>query len=114
MWNPKNFKGHVAPHEFLEAVSLASQMRFKRDDRPGPSDKKSLDGGFGGQADPLQFLTWLLNNLKSQSKIIEDNFQGRLTVQTTLTKNGKATTSETDTKFFFLSLELPNVPLFKE
>jgi glycosyltransferase involved in cell wall biosynthesis len=49
IWNPKNFKGHVAPHEFMEAVSLASNMRFKRDDRP-LSDKtqKALDGGFGG------------------------------------------------------------------
>mmetsp|Transcript_4529 Transcript_4529/g.5614 ORF Transcript_4529/g.5614 Transcript_4529/m.5614 type:complete len:98 (+) Transcript_4529:558-851(+) len=24
LWNPFNFKGHVSPHEFMEAVSVAS------------------------------------------------------------------------------------------
>ena len=32
LWNPKNFKGHVSPHEFLEAVSIASNKKFKCDD----------------------------------------------------------------------------------
>jgi U4/U6.U5 tri-snRNP-associated protein 2 len=40
IWNPKNFKGHVAPHEFIEAVSLASSLKFKRDD--------GAAGRFGG------------------------------------------------------------------
>lgn len=33
LWNPKNFKGHVSPHEFLEAVSTASNKRFRCDDK---------------------------------------------------------------------------------
>jgi U4/U6.U5 tri-snRNP-associated protein 2 len=50
VWNPRNFKGHVSPHEFMEAVSLASNKRFMRDDRKDTSEKvsKALEGGFGG------------------------------------------------------------------
>jgi U4/U6.U5 tri-snRNP-associated protein 2 len=29
IWNPKNFKGHVSPHELLQAISIASEKRFK-------------------------------------------------------------------------------------
>ena len=58
LWNPKNFKGHVSPHEFLEAVSIASNKRFRCD------DKSHKNTGFGGQADPNQFLAWLFNTLK--------------------------------------------------
>ena len=47
LWNPFNFKGHVSPHEFMEAVSIASKKRFRSDDRA------MKDKGFGGQADPL-------------------------------------------------------------
>ena len=58
LWNPKNFKGHVSPHEFLEAVSVASNKKFKCD------DQSHKNQGFGGQADPIQFLAWLFNTLK--------------------------------------------------
>lgn len=47
LWNPYNFKGHVSPHEFMEAVSVASQKRFRSDDR------SMKEKGFSGQADPL-------------------------------------------------------------
>lgn len=29
MWNNKNFKGVVSPHEFIQALSEASQKKFK-------------------------------------------------------------------------------------
>ena len=30
MWNPKNFKGHVSPHELLQAITEATgNKRFK-------------------------------------------------------------------------------------
>ena len=29
IWNIKNFKGHVSPHELLQAISEASDKRFK-------------------------------------------------------------------------------------
>ena len=47
LWNPFNFKGHVSPHEFMEAVSVASNKRFRSDDRT------MKEKGYSGQADPL-------------------------------------------------------------
>lgn len=29
LWNPRNFKAHVSPHEMLQAVVLWSEGRFK-------------------------------------------------------------------------------------
>ena len=29
LWNPRNFKSHVSPHEMLQAVSVLSKKRFK-------------------------------------------------------------------------------------
>ena len=31
MWNPRNFKGHVSPHEALQAVAVASDKKFRID-----------------------------------------------------------------------------------
>ena len=83
LWNPFNFKGHVSPHEFMEAVSVASSKRFRCDDRSMKTK------GFGGQADPLQFLAWLLNSLKSHRKVIDKSFQGELEI-TRLEKSPQA------------------------
>jgi hypothetical protein len=56
MWNPGNFKGHVSPAEFMSAVSEASKKRFK-------CDQKATEAAFGGQADPCQFLAWLMGSI---------------------------------------------------
>eukprot|EP00347_Sterkiella_histriomuscorum_P008920 403343237 len=130
IWNPKNFKGHVSPHELLQAISLASQKRFK----------------IGEQKDPIQLLSWLLNtfneDLHSQQKqkklkglnMIEKTFQGELEISSLIPKGKQdanflnklavsKTNMDTDvqyemknqkTKFFFLALDLPTIPLFKE
>eukprot|EP00736_Rhodelphis_marinus_P005238 Rmarinus@m.3068 len=45
LWHAHNFKGQVSPHEFLQAVSLASNKRFRS----------------GKQRDVAEFLSWLLN-----------------------------------------------------
>ena len=29
LWNPRNFKSHVSPHEMLQAVASTSKKRFK-------------------------------------------------------------------------------------
>ena len=29
MWNPRNFKAHVSPHEMLQAVVLCSKKKFQ-------------------------------------------------------------------------------------
>jgi U4/U6.U5 tri-snRNP-associated protein 2 len=36
IWNPKNFKGHVSPHELLQAISIASEKRFKIGEQKDP------------------------------------------------------------------------------
>lgn len=96
IWNPKNFKGHVSPHELLQAIVDASGKRFK----------------IGEQRDPMQFLVWFFNalsdSLGSKKKtVIEEAFQGQLSV---LGEEG----APRETKFFYLSLDLPQTPLFKD
>ncbi len=47
MWNPRAFKAQVSPHEFLQQVAQVSGGKFKITE----------------QADPVEFLGWLLNRL---------------------------------------------------
>ena len=42
--------GQVSPHEFLQAVMIASKKRFR----------------IGAQSDPVDFMTWLLNTLHAE------------------------------------------------
>lgn len=44
IWNPRNFKGHVSPHELLQAISIRSDKNFRLDQ----------------QSDPLKLLIWSL------------------------------------------------------
>jgi U4/U6.U5 tri-snRNP-associated protein 2 len=67
IWNSRNFKGHVSPHELLQAISIRSGKKFRLDE----------------QSNPLDLLVWFLNNLhreflknKNKSTIIHDCFQG--------------------------------------
>lgn len=81
LWNPRNFKGQVSPHEFMQAVMAASKKRFIID----------------RQSDPVDFLTWLVNELHLQlsngkrkaRSIITECLQGELQV-TTEAGTGKA------------------------
>ena len=72
---------------------------------------------FGGQADPIQFLAWLLNSLKGHKRVVEKTFQGELEV-TRLEKGSQGEEcydmDKKTVKFFFLSLDVPSHPLFKE
>ena len=45
--NPRSFKGHVSPHELIQAVTTASDRQFR----------------LGEQSDPLLFLSFFLNRL---------------------------------------------------
>ncbi|EER44686.1 U4/U6.U5 tri-snRNP-associated protein [Histoplasma capsulatum H143] len=47
LWNPRAFKSHVSPHELLQEVALRSSKRFT----------------LTQQSDPVDFLSWFLNNL---------------------------------------------------
>ncbi|KAK2092783.1 U4/U6.U5 tri-snRNP-associated protein 2 [Saguinus oedipus] len=42
LWNPRNFKAHVSPHEMLQAVVLCSKKTFQIT-KQGPSDSQELE-----------------------------------------------------------------------
>ncbi|CAL1286445.1 unnamed protein product [Larinioides sclopetarius] len=74
LWNPRNFKAHVSPHEMLQAVVLCSKKMFQITE----------------QGDPIAFLSWFLNSLhsalngtkKPNSSIVYKTFQGALRIYT--------------------------------
>ncbi|XP_057544297.1 uncharacterized protein LOC130823624 [Amaranthus tricolor] len=118
IWHARNFKGQVSPHEFLQAVMKVSKKRFR----------------IGAQADPVEFLSWLLNtlhaNLKSSKKntsIIYQCFQGVLEVEKEIQSKGTIERRESvddqnpnvvketyEMPFLMLGLDLPPPPLFKD
>ncbi|XP_057830466.1 uncharacterized protein LOC131041409 isoform X3 [Cryptomeria japonica] len=130
IWHARNFKGQVSPHEFLQAVMVASKKRFR----------------IGVQSDPVEFMSWLLNTLhsdlggtkKSKSSIIYKCFQGELEVVKEI-QNKKGNEKKDDMEqqqkvtgvedktgpenvvrevcrmpFLMLGLDLPPPPLFKD
>mmetsp|Transcript_43354 Transcript_43354/g.130013 ORF Transcript_43354/g.130013 Transcript_43354/m.130013 type:complete len:540 (-) Transcript_43354:664-2283(-) len=111
VWNTRNFKGQVSPHEFMQAVMTTSKKRFVIE----------------RQGDPVEFYLWLLNTLhfdltdgkpKKQS-VITQCFQGELEVTTEAgTGKGKAEKATEDVveriPFLMLALDLPPAPLFKD
>jgi U4/U6.U5 tri-snRNP-associated protein 2 len=118
IWNPRAFKSHVSPHELLQEVSLRSNKKF----------------ALTHQSDPVDFLSWFLNNLhlalggsktKPGSSIIQQIFQGKLKVES------QAITAKADVgdrlrfeeaaevkidvaRFLLLTLDLPAAPLFQD
>ncbi len=123
VWSPHNFKGHVSPHELLQAISQASKNRFK----------------VGVVADPMDLLAWLLNSLhaclggtrRPGSSVIHDAFQGtvRVTTEAAATtaaaRRGDGGNNDEDdsiaaagnaveTQFLFLTVDVPPPPLFKD
>ncbi|CAD8156807.1 unnamed protein product [Paramecium octaurelia] len=109
IWNPRNYKGHVSPHELLQAVTLKSNKQFK----------------IGQQSDPMHLIIWFLDNLKKEllhinktNTIISDCFQGELQYEWYKPlKNaiGYQPIPIIEQKsFFYLSLDLPSTPLQKD
>ncbi|KAM7530707.1 hypothetical protein LguiB_034117 [Lonicera macranthoides] len=108
IWHPRNFKGQVSPHEFLQAVMQASEKRFQ----------------IGVQSDPVKFMSWLLNTLhkdlrtsKRSSSIINQCFQGELEVVEEIHGGAEGNNVVTETSrmpFLMLGLDLPPPPLFKD
>lgn len=118
IWNPRAFKSHVSPHELLQEIALLSSKRFT----------------LTKQSDPVDFLSWFLNNLhlglggsktKPGSSMIQRTFQGKLKVES------QAITARADAgdrlrfedaadvkvdivRFLFLTLDLPSAPLFQD
>ncbi|KAI9839624.1 MAG: hypothetical protein M1819_002250 [Sarea resinae] len=119
IWNPRAFKSHVSPHELLQEISLRSNKRFN----------------LTTQSDPVDFLSWFLNNLhlalggsktKPQSSIIQKIFQGKLKVEAQLITpkadasgdrlrfEESAEVKTTSHPFLLLTLDLPPAPLFQD
>ena len=104
IWNWRNFKGQVSPHEFMQAVLAGSNRRFLVDK----------------QSDPVDFLTWFLHaahrELGGKSKgarsVIDRCFQGELEVTTV--EDGKAPAPPQRMPFYALPLDLPAAPLFQD
>lgn len=63
IWNPRNFKGHVSPHELLQAISIRSDKKFRLDQ----------------QSDPIKLLAWwefLFIYSANLKKVVEQFTQG--------------------------------------
>ena len=106
VWSPHNFKGQVSPHELLQAVMHASNNRYK----------------IGAQADPMDFLAWLLNALhtalggtrKAGSSIIHKALQGSVKVTTIKAGGDETDVEEREVPFLYLTVDVPAAPLFKD
>jgi U4/U6.U5 tri-snRNP-associated protein 2 len=103
IWNPKNFQGHVSPHEVMQTISDVSKKRFK----------------IGEQKDAAQLLPWMINQLsqdlkKAGSKVLDQALKGELEV-TTLSPVENSSTFSSSVKplpFYFLTVEMPENDLF--
>ncbi|XP_070544244.1 ubiquitin carboxyl-terminal hydrolase 39-like isoform X2 [Ptychodera flava] len=120
MWNPRNFKAHVSPHEMLQAVVLCSKKKFQITE----------------QGDPVEFMSWFLNTLHQalnggkgrDSSIIYKTFQGAMKIYSR--KLPPADVEELEKQallqsedyqevisyspFLYLTLDIPPAPLFKD
>ncbi|KAI4156705.1 MAG: hypothetical protein LQ340_000058 [Diploschistes diacapsis] len=118
IWNTRAFKSHVSPHELLQQVSRQSQKRFD----------------LLHQSDPVEFLSWFLNNLhlalggsksKPGTSIIQKVFQGQLKIESQkitakadandrlrFEEAGEVLTEKNH--FLMLTLDLPPAPLFQD
>lgn len=118
IWNTRAFKTHVSPHELLQQVSRQSNKRYD----------------LLRQSDPVDFLSWFLNNLhlalggsktKPGTSIVHKIFQGQLKVES------QQITAKADVgdrlrfeeaaevvidkiKYLMLTLDLPSAPLFQD
>jgi len=120
LWNPKNFKAHVSPHEMLQAIVLCSKKKFE----------------ITKQGDAGNLLPWILNFLhmslggtkKKKSSVVYQQFMGSMRIHTKkilptdvdvakkieLQRSGEYDWKVQESPFLFLTSELPPPPLFKD
>merc|ERR1719235_108426 len=102
MYNPRNFKGLVSPHEFYQSIGRASNKKF-----------------YNKQQDPVALYSWLMNYLHKKlrnrdgSSMLFDIFQGEVQVKL-CPATDEARIIESKEKTLLLTLELPDEPLFKD
>ena len=117
LWNSEAFRNHVSPHELLQEIAIRSSKRFT----------------LTQQSDPVDFLSWFLNNLhlslggsktKLFSSIIQRTFQGRLSLESQaitatagsdrLRFEDSTTITSQNVPYLMLTLDLPPTPLFRD
>ena len=120
LWNPKNFKAHVSPHEMLQSIVLCSKKRFQ----------------ITKQSDPIETLAWFLNSLhlalngtkSSKSSIVSKTFEGKMKIYSRKLPNPELSEeqkqvllqteeykeNEQESSFKYLTLDLPAAPLYKD
>ncbi|XP_043940220.1 U4/U6.U5 tri-snRNP-associated protein 2 [Protopterus annectens] len=120
LWNPRNFKAHVSPHEMLQAVVLCSKKNFQ----------------ITKQGDAVDFLSWFLNALHlalggsklKKKTIITEVFQGSMKIfskklphpdlpaeeKEQLLQNEEYRETMSESTFMYLTLDLPTAPLYKD
>eukprot|EP01056_Protomagalhaensia_sp_Gyna25_P004384 Protomagalhaensia_sp_Gyna_25__4383@NODE_3_length_9524_cov_26_759410_g2_i0_p2_GENE_NODE_3_length_9524_cov_26_759410_g2_i0NODE_3_length_9524_cov_26_759410_g2_i0_p2_ORF_typecomplete_len437_score64_44UCH/PF00443_29/1_2e26zfUBP/PF02148_19/2_6e11UCH_1/PF13423_6/0_0022_NODE_3_length_9524_cov_26_759410_g2_i018083118 len=121
IFNPKNFKGIVCPHEFLQAITTASGKQFS----------------LMKQSNVFEFLTWLLNHLRMKLRkkdpalpprqqrrhstlsdclnspldsVVADALSGTISLYN---PNQMGEVPEEKVPFFSISLQVPPAPIFK-
>ncbi len=130
MWNKYNFKEHISPYEILNVMFNLFNKNKNEEDKINENKKINC----------LLFLTWFINIIKNtlnENKIIENiinmYFTGKLELETfklikdkkyKLKPNEKIITlkedqmeyiyTKTKINFYYLTLELPHTPLFKD
>lgn len=132
-WNPSNYKSHISPHELVQACSIASAKKFKPGSRSNPADfmawvlntlqhdlnkankKLAKRQKQGSAAAPV--------GGKKPRNPVNDCFRGEVHVMTEHLSDKKAAVSaaadnagleESSAPFLFLSLDLPQAPLYKD
>lgn len=94
LWSPVALRPHIAPHELLQLVTRESRGRF--------------DSSAG---DPVEFVAWMLNSLTGDTgEVARQLFRGELDVE----KFSKGKVKRVSTGFWYLPMELPPRPLFKD
>merc|ERR1719254_57365 len=95
MYNPRNFKGLVSPHEFYQAIGQATAKKF-----------------YAKQQDPVAFFSWLVGYLhkkikgKDGSSLLHEVFQGEVQVKLSAAE-GDSRATESKEKTMLMTLELP-------
>uniref|UniRef100_A0A6Q2Y357 Ubiquitin carboxyl-terminal hydrolase 39 n=1 Tax=Esox lucius TaxID=8010 RepID=A0A6Q2Y357_ESOLU len=119
LWNPRNFKAHVSPHEMLQAVVLCSKKNFQ----------------ITKQGDAVDFLSWFMNALhgalggtKKKPSSLTKVFQGSMRIFSKKLPHPDLPPEEkealllkeeyqevmSESTFLFLTLDLPTAPLYKD
>ncbi|KAI9185452.1 hypothetical protein LWI28_007361 [Acer negundo] len=108
IWHARNYKGHVSPHEFLQAVKTCKKW-----------------SQICQHSNPVEFMSWLLNklhkglirtskeNTTTTSSIIHECFQGELKVVKEIINPDNITMETCRMPFLMLGLDLPPPPLSK-